>query len=154
MRSWTMGHRRRFSAEQIELLQQGVSWEDILSKPQLYSQEGLDKADLCKAMQPFQQISAALQLFFILRDAAQHFFGLQQTCEVSAVILLAVKQEKASAVTEICNYTTDVRDVKSAIKVICTRLTLLADQRLGKLQSKTMPSAFDFRRCCTQMHAA
>ena len=127
-------------------LQQGVSWEDILSKPQLYSQQGLDKADLCKAMQPFQQIPAALQVYFILR-AAQHLFGLQHPCAVSAVILLPVKQEKASAVTEICNYyTTAVRDVKSAIKVICTRLTLLADQRLGKSQSKTMPSAFDFRR--------
>ena len=97
-------------------------------------------------MQPFQRKSAALQLYFVLRDAAQHVFGLQHPCTVPALILLAVQQEKASAAVDMCINTRDVRDVRSAIQVICTKLTQSADQRIGKSQPHTVPSAFDFRR--------
>ena len=120
--AWPWPHKKAFSDDHIKILQQDACWEDILSKPQLYSQEGLKKALLCRAMQPFHRKSAALQLYLTLRDAAQHVFGLQHPCAVPAMILLAVKHEKASAATDICNFRSSVRDIKSAIKVICTQI--------------------------------
>lgn len=150
--SWPDAHKKSFSDDHIKVLQQDVSWEDILSIPELYSQDGLNKASLCRAMQPFQKKSAALQLYLTLRNAVRPVFGLQHPCGVPAVILLAVKYEKASAATNICNYSSSVRDVKSAIKVICRNLKLMPGRQNSTVmfrqsgKSTNRASAFHFRR--------
>ena len=137
--NWHPPHRNHsFSNDHIRILQQDISWEDVLSKPQLYDPEGLDKARLCSTMQNCERDSTALQTFSTLRDAAQHVFGLQHPCHVPAVILLAVKHEKASAAMHVCKYSHVVKDVLSAVKVVA--------RHFGDIDSKAGPSAFHFRK--------
>ena len=94
----------------------------------------------------FQRNSAALQLDFTLRGAAQHVFGLQYPSAVPAIVLLAVGYAEASAAMHILKDTCLARNVKLAV-------TLVA-RRLGDVHFEHGLSAFLFRSPCTHMCAA